>query len=73
MHNLLKYTLIFSNKAVSLWFYSKDEANNFNANIANTNSFKSFQYKTKGLQQLQNGILQNSAITVTLKYLSNFW
>ena len=31
----------------SLWFYPKDEATNFRADIANTNNFKSFKYKAK--------------------------
>ena len=31
----------------SLWFYSNDEATNFNVNIANNNNFESFQYKAK--------------------------
>ena len=30
-----------------LWFYSKDEATDFNADIANDNNFKSFKYKAK--------------------------
>ena len=31
----------------SLWFYSKDEAADFNADIVNTDNFKSFKYKSK--------------------------
>ena len=34
----------------SLWFYSKDQATNFNANIANTYTFKSFEYTAKLLE-----------------------
>ena len=37
----------FDKKARSLWFYSKDAATKFNADIANTNSFKSYKYKAK--------------------------
>ena len=33
-----------------LWFYSKDEATNFNADIANNNNFKSFEYEAKLLE-----------------------
>ena len=33
-----------------LWFYSKDEATNFNSDIANDNNFKSFEYKGKLLE-----------------------
>ena len=70
-----------SKKTGSLWFYSKDEANNFNNNIASTNNFKFFKYKTKLLgntvaqlaSNAVNGILRNATVVVTLKYLSNFW
>ena len=59
--------------------HSKDDASNFNPDIANTDDFKSFEYKAKLLQNTAaqptpiavNGILKNLAIAVTLKYLSN--
>ena len=64
----------------SLWFNSKDEATNFNADIANDNDFKSFEYKAKILRNTTaqadnaaNGVLKDSTIAVLLKYLSNFW
>ena len=65
----------------TLWFYSKDEANNFDNNIVNTNNFKSFKNKAKLLENtvaqlgpnLRNEILRNATIVVPLKYLSNFW
>ena len=47
MHNLLEYSSNYSGKTVSLRFYCKDEANNFNANIKNTNGFRFLDYKTK--------------------------
>ena len=31
----------------SLWFFSKDEASNFNADIAEGNAFQFFKYKAK--------------------------
>ena len=40
MYNLLEYSSNYSDRTVSLWFLSKDVANHFNANIANTNAFK---------------------------------
>ena len=43
MNNLLEYS---SETAGSLWFCSKDEATDFNANIANSN-FTSFEYQAK--------------------------
>ena len=30
-----------------LWFYSKNKANNFNADISTNNALKSFEYKIK--------------------------
>ena len=30
-----------------LWFNSKDEATNFNGDVADTDEFKSFKYQTK--------------------------
>ena len=61
-------------------FYTKDEANNFNNNIANFGNFKSFKYKAKLLENTVaqpapnavNGISRNATIAVPLKYLSNF-
>ena len=54
---------------------------NFNADISNTNDFKSFKYKAKLLENTvaqpapnaANGIIKNATIAVPLKYLSNFW
>ena len=39
MYNLLEYSSNYSNMTGTLWFYSKDEATNFNADIDDTNSF----------------------------------
>ena len=59
----------------------KDEATDFNADIANSDNFKSFKFKAKLLGNTiaqpnpshANGILKNATIAVPLKYLSNFW
>ena len=76
MYNLIKCSSNCSETTWNLWFYFKDEANNFHANIAN-NNFKSFEYKAKLLGNTEadgaNEILRISAIAVLLKYLSNFW
>ena len=32
-------------ETTELWFYLKDEATDFNADIGNTHNFKSFMYK----------------------------
>ena len=47
MYNLIEYSSNYSERTGSLWFYFKDEATNFNADIANSNDFKSFEYETK--------------------------
>ena len=44
---MLRYNSNRSNTTCSLWFYSEDEVINFNANITNTDGFKSFMYKAK--------------------------
>ena len=36
MYNLIEYSSNYSETSASLWFYSKDEATNFNDNIAST-------------------------------------
>ena len=52
MYNLIEYRSKYFGTAGSLWFYSKDEATDFNTNIANDNNFKSFKYKTKLLGKM---------------------
>ena len=72
MYNLIAYGSNYSETTGSLWFYSKDEAINFNADIVNNNnSFKSFEYKTKLLGNIvadgENGILKNARTALPLK------
>ena len=79
--NLIEYSSSVSEITGNLCFYSKDEANNFNNNIGNTNNFKSFEYIAKLLEtkvaqpapNAANGLLKNERIAVPLKYLSDFW
>ena len=81
MYNLIEYTSNSSETKGSWWFYSKDEANNFNNNIENNDNFKSFNYKAKLLgitvaqpaQNNANKFLKNATISMLLKCLSNFW
>ena len=72
IYNLIEYSPNCSETTESLWFYYKDETTNFNADIANTNNFKSFKYKPKLLENAEadgaNGIPKNAAIAVPLKY-----
>ena len=77
MYNLIEYSSNYFETVGNLWFYLKDEATDFNANIVSTNNVKSFKYKAKLLGNTEadaaNGILKNVTIAVPLKYLSNFW
>ena len=50
MYNLIECSSNYSETTGSLWFYSKDETTNFNADIADTDNFKSFEYKAKLLR-----------------------
>ena len=43
MYNLIEYSSNHSERTGSSWLYSKDEATNFDNNIANTDNFKSFK------------------------------
>ena len=47
MYNLIEYSSNYSETTGSLWLYSNDDATNFNADIENTDDFKSFIYKAK--------------------------
>ena len=40
MCNLIEYSSNYSGTTGSLWFYSKDEATNFNTDITCNNNFK---------------------------------
>ena len=81
MYNLIEYNSSYSETTGRLWFYSKDEAINFDADIANNNNFKCFEYKAKLLEitieqvapNETNGVLKTEIFAVPLKYLSNFW
>ena len=76
MYNLIEYRSNYSETTGSLWFYFKDKATNFNADIANTNDFKYFKYKAELLENTEadnaNGILKDLTIAFPLKYLRNF-
>ena len=72
MYNLIQYSSNYSARKGSLWFSSKDETTNFNAD-------KSFNDKAKllvstviqaNLNQV-NEILKNTIVAVLLKDLSN--
>ena len=47
INNLIEYSSNYSETARSLWFYSKDQVANLNADISNNNDFKSFKYESK--------------------------
>ena len=77
IYNLIEYSSNCSEKTGSLWFYYKDETNNFNAEIDNTNNFNSFECKTKLLENTKtdgaNGIFKSATIIVLLRFSHNFW
>ena len=50
MYNFIECNSNYSETTGSLWFYSKDKATDFNADIVNNNNFKSFKYKGKLLE-----------------------
>ena len=70
LHNLLECCSNYSDTTGSLKFYSKDEATNFDIDIAD-GIFKSFKYKVKLLSKTiadgVNGILKNKTVAVQLK------
>ena len=45
VNHLIKYKSSYSDTTGSLRFYSEDEVTNFDADIVNSNAFKSFEYK----------------------------
>ena len=53
MYNLLGNNANYSNITGSLWFCSTDEASHFSNDIASSNDFKSFNYRTKLLKTRQ--------------------
>ena len=47
MYNLLEYSSSYSDRTGSLWSYSKDQADNFDAGVANNDHWESFKYNAK--------------------------
>ena len=64
MYDLLEYSSNCYDTTGSLWFCSKDEADDFGNAIANTVAFKSFNYKTIliGSTAAGNAILEDATI-----------
>ena len=75
MYNLIEYSSNYSETTESLWFYSKNEATDFNADTVNTCNFKSFMYKAKLLEKTVaqpepnagNGILRKKNSCCSIK------
>ena len=71
MYNLIKYSSNYSDTKSSLWFYSKGEPTNFDADIVNINAFKCFEYKAKLLENTagdgSNSILKTNNNNCTIK------
>ena len=72
-----EYSSNYTDTTDSSWFYSKDEAANFNVDIASNDDFKFLEIKAKLLGDTvtdgANRIFKNTAIAVSLKNLNNFW
>ena len=65
MYNLTEYSSRYSETTGSLWSYPKDEATNFNADIANDNNFKCFMYKASLLEDTEAGKVNGVPKNVT--------
>ena len=65
------------NRKIFLRFCSKDEENNFNADIVNDHYFKPFEYKSKLLGSKVPGgnirIIQKTSMVMPIKYSKKFW
>ena len=65
LYNLLDYSSNYFDTTGSLWFYSNNEASNFDVNIEYDNAFKSWKCKAKLLGNTEadgaNGILGNNS------------
>ena len=72
MKNLIEDSSNYSETRGILWFYSKDEVTNIDADIENTDQFKSFKCKAKLLGNTaarpasitDNGVLKIATTTV---------
>ena len=76
MYNFLEYSDNYADSSGSLWQFKRDEQNMNNGNIADvtTDDSTSFEYKSSILgNRAVTGVLENAAIVVPLKYLSNFF
>ena len=75
MYNLIEYSDNYSDTSGSLWNFKTDEIIG-NINTANNNSL-SFKYKSNLIGNTDvdgaNRKKENVKLTVSLKYLSNFW
>ena len=70
MYNLLEYNSNYTDTRDSSWFYSKDEAANFNVDIASNDDFILFKFKPKLLGDTEidgaNGIFFNSCCVIKI-------
>ena len=65
--HLIERSSNYSETTGSLWFYSEDDAINFNADIANNNNFKFLEYKVKLLETTVAQIASNVANEIQKK------
>ena len=69
MYNVIEYGSIYFEITGSFWFYSKDQATVFNADIENTDNFKSFEYKALWLGNAE--AVSTNAANAILKKCNN--
>ena len=74
IYNLIEYSSNYSDTTGSLWFYLKNEAADFNADILTMIILNLSVTKLlgKALVDELNGVLRNTTFAMPLKYLSNF-
>ena len=65
--HLIEYSSNYSETTGSLWFYSEEDTIDFNADIANNNSFKFLEYKVKLLETTVAQIASNVANEIQKK------
>ena len=67
MYNLIEYCNNYPKTLESLWQYCKEES------FDNITDSKSFKFKSKFLNKIDNTGTVNVEITISFNYLRNFW
>ena len=75
IYNLIEHSSNYSDTTGSLWFYLRNEAADFNADILTAIILNLSVTKLlgKALVDEPNGVLRKTTFAMPSKYLSNFW